>query len=447
MRERDEEGVNGDGVAGHPPLLYLPEQIAKGGRVPQAAAVRAGVVGCPCCLAAPGPYRSLSRGAAVRSTAVRSTPVRSTDVRRPTATVLANPALRAYVRTHAENRPGVYRMYGPGDELLYIGKSIRVRTRLLSYFRAPKGEKAWELIRETSRIEWENIPNEFSALVTEMKAIQRWRPKFNVRHKRKRIYAFVKVTREAAPRVMPVSRVSEDGATYYGPFPRVGALAHTVRELGHVLGIRDCPASTPVFFDDQLEFFQAGRPPRCLRADLRTCLAPCCGRPTATEYGKAVETARRFLEGRAEGPLRDLEARMRAASDRRDYEYAALLRDRLERLRRFRDELVAFRGRVEDLSFVYRVPGFRGDDRLYLIRKGRIRKEMPYPKGRRARERAARVVEEIYSTVDTGPSGMAPDDAAEILLVARWFRIKPKERRRAMAPDRWLEEKGVAKAG
>lgn len=355
----------------------------------------------------------------------------------------SNPALRAYVRTHAENRPGVYRMYGPGEELLYVGKSIRVRSRLLSYFRAPRGEKAWDLIQEATRIEWDNIPNEFSALVTEMKAIQRWRPRYNVRHKRKRIYAFVKVTKEPAPRILPVSRVADDQATYYGPFPRVRALAHTVRELGHVLGIRDCPGATPMFFDDQLEIFTGGRAPRCLRADLRTCLAPCCGRPTAGEYAAAVETARRFLEGRAERPLQDLEARMREASARMDFEYAALLRDRLERLRGFRDQLVAFRGRVENLSFVYRVPGFRGDDRLYLIRKGRIRKEMAYPKGARARARTAEAVETVFSDVDPGPAGLAPDDAAEILLVAQWFRLNPKERRRALAPADWLASRGV----
>ena len=52
----------------------------------------------------------------------------------PTAT------LREYVRAHAENRPGIYRMTGPGDELLYVGKSVKVRSRLLSYFTAERGE-------------------------------------------------------------------------------------------------------------------------------------------------------------------------------------------------------------------------------------------------------------------------------------------------------------------
>ena len=115
--------------------------------------------------------------------------------------------------------------------------------------------------------------------------------------------------------------------------------------------------TTPIYFGDQLEIFRGGRPPRCIRADLRTCLAPCCGRPSAVDYASAVETAKRFLEGRASGPLRETQEKMRTAAVRMDFEYAALLRDRLERLERFQDDLVAFRGRVEDLTFVYRVPG------------------------------------------------------------------------------------------
>ena len=135
---------------------------------------------------------------------------------------------------------------------------------------------------------------------------------------------------------------------------------------------------------------------------------------------------------------------MNAAAERRDYEYAALVRDRLERLRGFRDELVAFRGQVEDLTFVYRVPGYRGNDRLYLIRRGRIRKDIAYPKSERARARAAEHVDRVFGAPELGPSGLEPDEAAEILLVARWFRLHPKERKRVMKPDTWLDRKRPA---
>ncbi|MEX2465624.1 MAG: hypothetical protein WD995_01855, partial [Gemmatimonadota bacterium] len=101
------------------------------------------------------------------------------DARPSRTTVHANPTLREHVRARAENRPGVYRMFGPDGQLLYVGKSVRVRNRLLSYFRAARGEKAWELARE-------------------MKQIQTAQPRFNVQHKRKKIYSFVKITHEAA---------------------------------------------------------------------------------------------------------------------------------------------------------------------------------------------------------------------------------------------------------
>jgi len=347
-------------------------------------------------------------------------------------------SLRDQVQAGAENRPGVYRMFGANDELLYVGKSVHLRTRLLSYFRTSQGDKGFDLMAETMRVEWEYIPNEFFALIREMKLIQQWQPRYNVQHKRRRIYSFVKVTREPAPRVLPVTRIIEDGATYYGPFPRIQEVAVTVRELSHVLGIRDCPATMPMFFQDQLEMFDAGRSPGCIRADLRSCLAPCCGRTTATAYREAVDLARLFLEGKAESPLAALERQMMDAAVRLEFEYAGILRDRLERLRLFRDELVAFRGRVQDLTFVYKVPGFEGDDRLYLIRRGRIRRELVQPKGRRARAEVDSVVESVYGELDTGPAALEPQDAAEILLVARWFRIRPEERRRTIKPERWL---------
>ena len=332
-------------------------------------------------------------------------------------------------------------MFGPGNELLYVGKSVHVRTRVLSYFRADKGEKAWELIHETARIDWEYIPNEFFSLIQEMKLIQDLQPRFNVRHKRKQMYSFVKVTAETAPRLLPVTRVIQDGSTYYGPFPRVNTIAQIARELSQILGLRDCPARTPVFFSDQLEMFGGGHVPRCIRAELRTCLAPCVGRPSSAEYVKAAGIARRFLEGKAERPLAELREQMAAAAARMDFEYAATLRDRIDRLTSFRNQLVAFRGKVEDLSFLYRVPGFAGDDRLYLIRRGRIRRQMSLPKTKRARAHVARAIEEIYGEAESGPAALSAEEAAEILMVARWFRLNPKERKRTVKPEVWLAEK------
>jgi excinuclease ABC subunit C len=319
---------------------------------------------------------------------------------------------------------------------------------LLSYFTAERGEKAWEMIRESARIEWEYIPNEFGALVREMRLIQRASPKYNVQHRRKRAYAFVKVTKERAPRVLPVTRVTSDGSIYFGPFPKVGRVRDAVRDLSYVMKLRDCPGTTPISFDDQMEIFGGGdRAPLCMRADLGTCLAPCSGGVSSTEYARRVNQTVRFLEGRGREPLAVLERGMSEAARRMEFEYAALLCDRHERLARLQEELSAWRGRVDSLNFLYRVPGFRGADRLYFVRKGLVRGWARHPKSEDARRKVAERVREAFGSAGavaggpgrpTLPERLTPHQAAETLLVARWFRLKRKELKRTTTPEEWL---------
>jgi excinuclease ABC subunit C len=347
-------------------------------------------------------------------------------------------ALRETVRRHAEDRPGIYRMWGPGEDPLYVGKSVRVKSRLLSYFRAETGEKAFKLMRDTASITWEYVPNEFSALLREMRLIKRCRPRYNVEHARSRSFAFVKVTGEAAPRIVAVSRVIPDGALYFGPFPRPRLLAQTVRDLAQALALRDCPGPVPARFADQLEMFAGALRPRCLRVETRSCLGPCCGGCTSSGYQDAVEKARCFLEGKTREPLLRLEEEMNGAARLLEFEHAARIRDRLQRLTALQAEMLAFRGRVAGLSFVYRAPGFRGNDRMYIIREGVVEEEIPYPRGRAGRARAARKVEEVFRSSPREPRTLTPETASEILLVARWFRLRAGELSRTLHPEAWL---------
>jgi excinuclease ABC subunit C len=346
--------------------------------------------------------------------------------------------LRALVRAGCENRPGVYRMIGPCNDVLYVGKSIRVRTRLLSYFRADRGEKAAEIISHTHHIDWDYAPSEFAALLAEMRAIQRWRPPFNVEHKRDRIFCFVKLTREEAPRLLVVREVLDDGATYFGPFRGPQRVREVIREVIDLLELRDCLGRTPMRFADQLDLFaqpaDTGIQPLCMRADVNKCLAPCAGRCTKQEYSAQVELARRFLDGDADIPLTILRQRMQTAADRLMFEYAGSLRDRMHRLEEARGELLGLRGLIDSLSFVYEVQGHGGADRVYVVRRGSIREDAPLPATDAARaelaERARRLLErrETFARVE-------PTQAAEILLLARWFRLRPRELDRTWRVD------------
>ena len=90
-------------------------------------------------------------------------------------------AMRAHVRANAADRPGVYRMLSADGEIVYVGKSKQVRSRLLSYFRCEyPEEKGARILREARSIDWEYCPSEFAALITELRLIKRLRPRYNV---------------------------------------------------------------------------------------------------------------------------------------------------------------------------------------------------------------------------------------------------------------------------
>jgi excinuclease ABC subunit C len=325
-------------------------------------------------------------------------------------------------------------MLGPGDDVLYVGKSIRVRTRLLSYFRADRGDKAADIIAHTHRIDWQYTPSEFAALLLEMRSIQSCRPPFNVEHKRDRVFCFVKLTREPAPRLLVVREVLDDGAIYFGPFRGPQRVRDVVREIRDLLELRDCAPSTRMRFADQLDLFGADPQPLCMRADVHKCLAPCAGRCTRAEYHAQVELARRFLDGDADIPLTILRKRMDVAADRLHFEYAAELRDRMLRLEDARAELVSLRGFIESLSFVYQVPGFAADNRVYIIRRGSIREERPAPADDAANVELAARAHCLLQRRETF-ARVAPTQAAEILLLARWFRLRPHELERTWRVD------------
>ncbi len=347
-------------------------------------------------------------------------------------------SLRERVRATAENRPGVYRWLAADGTILYVGKSVRLRSRLLSYFRADAG-KAVRLVAQSTDLRWDYAPNEFAALLREMRLIRAWQPEFNVQHKRDRRYGFIRMTRESAPRIVPVARVRNDGARYYGPFAQRRWLARAVHELSLATGLRDCAADVPIHFADQLELFAAPRTPYCLRGETGSCPAPCAGGCTTTEYGERVALVRDFLEARDRMPLAILREGLEAAAARLEFEYAARIRDRIEALEKLWSHLAGFRGRIGELNLIYPVPGFGGDDRIYLIRRGRAWGEIPpWESGRERGETEAVVRKAMRPAPSDRDASLDADAAAEVLLTVSWFNRRPGERRRAVEVEEWL---------
>lgn len=342
--------------------------------------------------------------------------------------------MRGLVNDGAADRPGIYRMVADDGEVVYVGKSKRVRSRLLSYFRCSyPADKGARILRQARTIDWEYTPSEFAALLRELRLIKTLRPRFNVAMKRDaRHFAFIKLTAGTAPKLLVVRGASDDAAVYYGPFQGAQRVGEALRELNDVLGLRDCSLDRKMHFADQQDLFPVmARTPGCIRYEIRKCLGPCIAGSTEAEYGKRVALARDFLEGSSDGPIFTLRSEMEQCSERLEFERAAHLRDKLHRLEELRQQFIRFRYAVESLSFVYTVPGYDGDDRAYLIRRGRVRGEHAAPRTVQERRSLHRLAEEIFSSKVREGATVPTHEIDELLLLSSWFRRFPGEMEKA----------------
>lgn len=317
--------------------------------------------------------------------------------------------------------------------VVYVGKSKRIRTRLLGYFRAKSEEKAWRIIREAQAVEWEYVPSEFASLVRELELIKLYRPPYNVRHKRDGLYCYLKLSRNGAPRLSVSRRIGDDAARYFGPLRGGQRIIDGVRELNDILGLRDCRNDTPVRFADQQDMFGPELAALCPRYELRRCLGPCAGRCTEREYGDQVAEAQRFLLGESDAPLLTLHARMEDAAGRMEFEHAAHVHNRIQNLEYLRSEFHRLRDSLDHLTFLYAVPGIDGEHRVYAIRAASIRAVHPLPRTPRQRRRLLATVESILRRPESPGETASRDRIEQVLLISHWFRTRPEELERTFS--------------
>ena len=355
------------------------------------------------------------------------------DLLRPPTSEARVKEMLSDVKQRAENRPAVYRMISSDGEVVYIGKSKQLRSRLLSYFRGTFPEdKGARILRDAHSIEWEYVPSEFAALLAELRAIKRYRPRRNVAMKSDaRNLCFIKLTGGVAPRLTVVRGPGgDDSALYYGPFLGAMNVAESLRELSDVLGMRDCTLDKKMRYSDQAELFQlAPRTPGCIRYEIRKCLGPCVAACTSAQYMERVGMARAFLDGTDQSPLEMLRVEMERSSEKLEFERAASYRDKLSRLEQLHDRFGRLRFAVESLSFLYTVPGFDGRERVYVIRRGRVRGEMDAPASPADRSALSTMIDDVFGDAVAGMQ-VPSHEVDELLLVSSWFRRFPEEMER-----------------
>ena len=217
--------------------------------------------------------------------------------------------------------PGVYLFRDGKGQVIYVGKAVRLRDRLRSYFTpgyAQLNARIADLVQRVYDFEFVVAANEVEALVLECNLIKHYRPRFNIRLKDDKNYLYLKIpVQDDFCRVHYVRRMQDDGALYFGPYTSSQSLRGTVKSIRRLLPFRTCSA----------DIFKQGKV--CLDFHIKRCPGPCEGRISADDYRARINEVALFMEGRSDRLARQLRERMETASERLDYENAARYRDQL----------------------------------------------------------------------------------------------------------------------
>ena len=293
--------------------------------------------------------------------------------------------------------PGVYFMRNGEGDILYIGKSKKLRPRVRSYFRDSQqlSDRIAMMIRQVASIEFIVTDTEAEALALEANLIKQHQPYYNVLLKDDKKYPYVCVTwSEDYPRIFITRkrRATKAQDRYYGPYVDTRLLRYTLHIIKRVFPLRQ--RRKPLFKD---------RP--CLNYDMGRCPGVCQSLVTSEEYKKTLQKVIMIFQGRIDELVNILQSQMEKSAENLDFEKAAQLRDQIKALYDLNaDQKVS----LPDDTISRDAIALAADDKhcciqLFQIRAGRLVGRLGFFADAQSGTTGAilqRVLEEHYATVD-----------------------------------------------
>ncbi len=220
--------------------------------------------------------------------------------------------------------PGVYKFLDQFKSPLYIGKAKQLDKRVASYFRtSSRSKKIVKLLEQAQFIEFALTNTELESLLHEQFLIKELKPKFNVQFKDDKGYPWIKIeSKKNFPAAKSFLGKKLENGKFYGPFPNSYAVRDALKLIQKTFKLRNC---SDAYFKNR------SRP--CLQYEIGRCSAPCTGLINQKDYSKEVHNAELLLEGKSEDLINNFYIAMDEFSQKKDYEKAAIYRDRISALR------------------------------------------------------------------------------------------------------------------
>ncbi len=252
------------------------------------------------------------------------------------------------------HRPGVYRMLDAKHKVIYVGKARDLKKRVASYFhRSQAAPKTVAMMAKVARVEVTVANTEAEALLLEYSLIKEHKPRFNILLRDDKSYPYIYASTEHTfPRLNFHRGPRRGKGRYFGPYPSAGAVRQTLSELQKLFLIRSCNDN----------FFRNRTRP-CLQYQIRRCTAPCVGLITEEQYGRDIDAAVLFLEGKNKNVVNTFVRRMEQAATEQDYEQAARFRDQISKLKEIEARQLIRRSDKKDLDIL----GFASNAAIHCV--------------------------------------------------------------------------------
>lgn len=241
-----------------------------------------------------------------------------------------SPSLEATV-AGLPTKPGVYLHRDADGIIIYVGKAKNLRNRVRGYFQEskPTDAKTKALVRKIASVEVIVTDTEAEALLLENNLIKEHQPRYNILLRDDKSYPYIRITKEEFPKVFKTRRVVRDGSKYYGPYTDGTYLYYLLKTLRSIFPLRTCdlPLTEESIANKKYKV--------CLEYHIKKCDGPCEGLISREQYNQYIYQVQQVLSGRTRELEHQLEQRMMSLADELRFEDAAVLRQRLEKLREY----------------------------------------------------------------------------------------------------------------
>jgi DNA polymerase-3 subunit epsilon len=279
---------------------------------------------------------------------------------------------KRYLADDLPSAPGVYLFRDGAGDVLYVGTSVDIRTRVRSYFTASEQRSRMaEMVRLAERVTPIVCATTLEAEVRELRLIGEHKPRYNRRSRNPGRAHWVKLTEEVFPRLSIVRQVRDDLGVYVGPFASRTHAEDAVAAVHEVIPLRQCVQ----------RLSPARRTSPCALADMGRCGAPCDGGQTVEEYAVVSDRVAQALSGDSRPLVAALRARLRELSDAERFEDARTVRDRMLALVRGAARAQRLAPLVSSPEIVAARRAQLGGWELVCVRHGRLAGSSRSPRG------------------------------------------------------------------